>query len=526
MWIIPKNLNIYHYVQDMGGLILDSQELSDQLEQSVLWRSKPSQSKTWLRRLRRDSSMKHLFSQTLKPSLGNSFMEKWTSSVVASLASHLVSQEENKEIKTQDTFGHTSQMESNDWEDLPLFSLKTFQESSQASSKVKIGKTRKALLFCSMSSESWKDWVIRQRLEYSQRMKLERHTKEKEFLFLVSEMTLNKKVLIMSMTSSSLINLTESQHGQLQENKINGGMSHQESRWATPNTMDHLTPRSQKALIRQATTVRKGRKTPANLREQVDPRAIQVYKQVNWPTPTAGMEMREIGSKIDHFKRRQSLKKQIGLQGVITLDSQKFIGNLNPRWVEMLMGLPIGWTMPSCMNPVIIERMNSDCLEMELCQIQPQKLFELYGNRWNTPTTLDSREHSMRKSYKDRNNGKSRKKEGLSRQVLETFNEKVFESNVSHIQKSSPESKKLLDEFDDCITGFNGKQFVYSSKRILKRLVKDCKQQIKQGLLKKYDGETFENSALIYALEDFHHNFECIKGDYDPIYLEDLETVT
>ena len=35
-------------------------------------------------------------------------------------------------------------------------------------------------------------------------------------------------------------------------------------------------------------------------------------------------------------------------------------GKLNPRWVETLMNLPVGWTMPSCASPVTIERMNSD----------------------------------------------------------------------------------------------------------------------------------------------------------------------
>jgi len=34
-------------------------------------------------------------------------------------------------------------------------------------------------------------------------------------------------------------------------------------------------------------------------------------------------------------------------------------GKLNPRWVETLMGLPVGWTMPSCASPVTIERTNS-----------------------------------------------------------------------------------------------------------------------------------------------------------------------
>lgn len=52
--------------------------------------------------------------------------------------------------------------------------------------------------------------------------------------------------------------------------------------WATPNTMDYLPPRSPEALLRQATTSRKGRSRPANLREQVD-----IATMTMWPTPTA-----------------------------------------------------------------------------------------------------------------------------------------------------------------------------------------------------------------------------------------------
>jgi hypothetical protein len=47
-------------------------------------------------------------------------------------------------------------------------------------------------------------------------------------------------------------------------------------------------------------------------------------------------------------------------------------GKLNPRWVETLMGLPVGWTMPSCASPVTIERMNSDCSGMESFRQQPK----------------------------------------------------------------------------------------------------------------------------------------------------------
>jgi hypothetical protein len=44
---------------------------------------------------------------------------------------------------------------------------------------------------------------------------------------------------------------------------------------------------------------------------------------------------------------------------------------LNPRWVETLMGLPVGWTMPSCASPVTIEPTNFDSSETVLSRQQP-----------------------------------------------------------------------------------------------------------------------------------------------------------
>ncbi|ADE38632.1 Putative uncharacterized protein [Candidatus Puniceispirillum marinum IMCC1322] len=59
--------------------------------------------------------------------------------------------------------------------------------------------------------------------------------------------------------------------------------------WATPNTMDHLPQRSEEALKRQATTTRKGRTRPSNLREQVDEQTVQNWQKAKepelWATP-------------------------------------------------------------------------------------------------------------------------------------------------------------------------------------------------------------------------------------------------
>jgi hypothetical protein len=51
-------------------------------------------------------------------------------------------------------------------------------------------------------------------------------------------------------------------------------------------------------------------------------------------------------------------------------------GSLNPRWVETLMGLPIGWTMPSCTSPQTIAPMSCDSSAMELSQPPQSELSE------------------------------------------------------------------------------------------------------------------------------------------------------
>ena len=59
--------------------------------------------------------------------------------------------------------------------------------------------------------------------------------------------------------------------------------------WATPNTMDHLPPRSEEGTTKVMDGQRKGRTKPANLREQLDEQTMSLYKQTSstlWPTPT------------------------------------------------------------------------------------------------------------------------------------------------------------------------------------------------------------------------------------------------
>ena len=142
MWIIPKNLHTSAYALDTEVLTLDLSELSTVCEQSLMWRSRPFNARTWFQRWKRVGWMQLLFGRILKPSRGKAFVEKWTSSVVAFLVNPSQVQVKEQETKTLATYGHTSSEESR-LSDLPLFSWKTFKASSIQSSKVTNGTIKR-----------------------------------------------------------------------------------------------------------------------------------------------------------------------------------------------------------------------------------------------------------------------------------------------------------------------------------------------------------------------------------------------
>jgi len=87
-----------------------------------------------------------------------------------------------------------------------------------------------------------------------------------------------------------------------------------------------------------------------------------------WRTPSVAEE------------RNQQSSEQIYLQNQVgaTRKGKNEIcsGKLNPRWVETLMGLPVGWTMPSCASPVTIAPTNCGSLATES---SPQPQNELFA---------------------------------------------------------------------------------------------------------------------------------------------------
>ncbi len=366
MWIIPKNLHTSAYVQDMAALTSDLSELSTMCEQSLMWRSKPSNVRTWSQRWKRGGWMQLLSGRILRPSHGQIFVEKWTSSLVASHVNLSPQQDEEEETKTPATYGHISSKESS-LPDLPLFSWRMLKASSVQNSKATNGATHKELQFCFMSSESWKDWVIKQRREYSQRLKLARHTKEEE----CSSWD----------TVPMLINPTlngKSQHvifSPVERDKSNMSLSRPELQWTTPLAGDYRLNGASLQTIEK----RQAKKKQISLYGEV------LLDSINWSTPTLS-DVKDKGLKRVTI-RKATGQKRLNLLAQQVLYQEKYAGKLNPRWVDCMMGLPIGWTCPTSTQLVKIQLMNFVALEMELYPKPQQKHFSPCQTSFQTEET-------------------------------------------------------------------------------------------------------------------------------------------
>ena len=367
MWILPKQLHISVYALDTRALVSDSEAFSQLCEKSLTWRGKDSLSRTWLQRWKRESWMQHLCSRTLKPSHTESFVDSWTSFPEDSRVSHSQLLESVKLLKTPDTSSLTLQTESES-ANLELFSLKTFKESS-------VARQPTENQFSSMSSESWKNWVIEQRQEYSQR-------KKSAHLIRGSEST------SLGWQTPTTMDIERTPEG-MEKRKayresigrkyVEGCLTEQVKNWPTPAARDY------KGSYRPESLIRKDGKS----RMDALPQCVE-YDQTTWPTPTV-QEGGKIGNKANYGQKglsnhpaivglpsRGKLNKSGKSQGsqqwptprankvhpVITEENREQLANrkkanleeeiaghcgraqgkLNPDWVESLMGLPTGWT--------------------------------------------------------------------------------------------------------------------------------------------------------------------------------------
>jgi len=365
MWIIPKSI-ILSCVPGTVELVSDSVELSEVCAQSLTVRSKLSPSRTWSLKWKRDSWTRHLSGRILRPSHGLSFVTAWTSSVAATRASHSAQPASDSAPKTPDTSGRTYQPELLLC-DQQYVSLKTSRDISRWG--------------CPTSSKTWQDWVTERRGAYSARLKSARLTRGS------------------GSSSWPTISVNESKNSvgksQLDRNSIPLGTM---AAWTTP------TPWQQEESLesweaRKAKNKAKGyngngQGTPLDMQVKILGQAVPASSSslgsrqgLWWMTPRA-CEAENPPMGVD--KRHQVLTHQVKHQWAtpqakdhksghrdasivqykqLNVEVEaKATGKLNPRWVETLMGLPIGWTMPSCSRPVTIAPTSCDYSATESCR--------------------------------------------------------------------------------------------------------------------------------------------------------------
>jgi hypothetical protein len=119
------------------------------------------------------------------------------------------------------------------------------------------------------------------------------------------------------------------------------------SSWTTPTVVDASAMSPNLRPSRIAT----GRKTD------------YLARQVQWATPNAGDG--KAGMAVN--RKQKSLGQDVSQAEGGYLVKAK----LNPRFCEALMGLPIGWLMPSCARPVIQDGTSFDWQGTALCPSAP-----------------------------------------------------------------------------------------------------------------------------------------------------------
>jgi hypothetical protein len=118
--------------------------------------------------------------------------------------------------------------------------------------------------------------------------------------------------------------------------------------------------------------------------------AIMGTHQVQWATPQS-RDAKGAEGRMIREGQHTDLPSQ--LEVAPTGQWNRANGKLNPRWVETLMGLPIGWTMPSCIRPVTTAPTSCDYSATALCrpsQSEPSDFLLASCGNWTTPNQVDA----------------------------------------------------------------------------------------------------------------------------------------
>ncbi len=362
MWILPNQLKslISPSVPVTEALTLDCADASQACAQSLMRRSKPAQSSFFLREWKAGRLMRLRSGLICEPSLGDRFLAAWTSSLAVTLASPSAQPVSDSEQTTSDTSG------------LPLQLAFGFCDQDSASSRT---SRDTSLLDCEKSLKSWKDSVTARRGEYSARLKSAHRTSASGYSSWPTAKARdwkdtegcsldavnpdgthrNRRDRLMGAIVAEMrgqaVPANRSTHGSRQES------------WPTPDATNandgvpwekfHASMMERRAQVKKA--IAEGKTKQGSGRS---PNLAASVQNPQWATPQTRDNRSGGAERWDNPERSRNLNDQVATQ---TTQNAK----LNPRWVEALMGLPIGWTMQSCATPVTIGQMNCECWATE-----------------------------------------------------------------------------------------------------------------------------------------------------------------
>lgn len=167
MWIIPSTHPLYSaFAPECVQSKEELKELSDQLEQSLMWRQKHLPLKTWSLKWNKVYWLPQLFTRMLKPSQAKSFETKFMESLEDIRVSENHLSDSSKELMMNDSFGRILK-ELSKQADLFGDSLKMSQTTS----------TNLSHTFLT----AYDQWATELRSEYSQRLSQALHILGKEF---------------------------------------------------------------------------------------------------------------------------------------------------------------------------------------------------------------------------------------------------------------------------------------------------------------------------------------------------------
>lgn len=273
---------------------MDLSELSHLCERSLMWRSKHSPWRIWLRRWNRGFWMSHLFGRILKPSIQTRFVTKYTSSLPAILANHFRSRAKGRARKTLDTFGQL------------------LRESLTKSNRHGVSSKMSRDIFRKGSTKfivTLKKWATQLRRDCLAQQKSVLHICGKDCLFWPT------------------IQIADSKMAKANK-RGNPHLNYMLRNWPTPQLSEYKgqSQRGQHQPTDRLTNlvIFNGLPGPGNHNTDGNIRGL-------WATPAVGDCSGNHGGG-----QARSLRTDVTP------------ARLNPNWVEQLMGLPVGWTDCDC----------------------------------------------------------------------------------------------------------------------------------------------------------------------------------